>query len=195
MGLSSLPLPDPVVRLAVESDRADLDRLLRGARAELDGRKGAWLWERANARWPSIESAVSEVLTPPWIVAVGTFDEAIVGLCLGVIDVMHSDGSIGVVHGLYVEPDGRAVSVGDALIGWMVETFRAADCVGVDAWALPGERDTKNFYEAHAFSARLITVHHSFIGPTHVSRTDAIRAGMVASEGSEEPDSGDEDQT
>ncbi len=183
MGLSSLPVPDPVVRAATIADRPELDRLLRAARAELDGRKGAWLWERANARWPSIETALDDMLGDglgdPWIVGIGTIDDVAVGFCVGVVDNLHRDGRLGVVHGLYVEPDGRSISVGDFLIEWIIESFRTANCIGVDAWALPGERDTKNFYEAHAFSARLITVHHSFIGPTHVSRTDAIRAGMA----------------
>jgi GNAT superfamily N-acetyltransferase len=180
VGLARLPVPDPIVRRATQADVSELGRLLQVARAELEGRKGAWLWERANARWASVDDAVVALVQDPWIALVGTIDDVIVGVAIGVIDTLHRDGTVGVVHGLFVESEARSVSVGDELIAGLVEMFRSAGCVGVDAWALPGERDTKNFYEAHGFSARLITVHHSLIGPTHVSRTELLRAGIDA---------------
>ena len=34
-------------------------------------------------------------------------------------------------------------------------------CIGVDSLALPGDRDTKNFFETHGLVARAITVHRT----------------------------------
>ena len=43
----------------------------------------------------------------------------------------------------------------DSLISWL----GAKGCRAVDAGALPGQRETKNFFEAAGFKARLITMH------------------------------------
>jgi hypothetical protein len=59
-----------------------------------------------------------------------------------------------------------------------IDRFRVLGCVGVDSWSLPGERETKNFYEAHGFTARSINVHHSFLEPKHVSRTETLRQNL-----------------
>lgn len=41
----------------------------------------------------------------------------------------------------------------------------AAGCLGIDALALPGNRETKNFFEASGLTARAIVVHRSLGGP------------------------------
>jgi GNAT superfamily N-acetyltransferase len=203
MAPTGTDLPDPVVRRATSADVSELQRLLTLADNELTGRKGAWLWARRDARFPSITDAATQLVEAPWITMLGTFDGAVVGFAFGIIEPLHQvnssgvdssgvdssqpTGPLGVIHGLYVETDGRDVSVGDALVLALLDEFRTAGCVGADAWALPGERETKNFYEAHGFSARSITVHHSFIGPTHESRTDAIRASMSDSDTADRP--------
>ena len=38
---------------------------------------------------------------------------------------------------------------------------RAAGCIGIDSLALPGDRATKNFFEAAGLIARAIVVHRS----------------------------------
>jgi hypothetical protein len=45
----------------------------------------------------------------------------------------------------------------DAVIAWCTER----GCTGIDAHALPGNRDTKNFFETFGFTARLLVVHRS----------------------------------
>ena len=44
----------------------------------------------------------------------------------------------------------------DAALAWC--TSRQA--TAVDAFALPGDRDTKNFFEMSGFTARLLVMHH-----------------------------------
>jgi GNAT superfamily N-acetyltransferase len=176
MGLASLPVPDPLVRRAIAHDHDELVRLFEAAGIELTGRKGAWLQERIDAPWADVAEAVALVLTDDWVSVVGTIDDVVVGVAVGRVRAMHRDGSVGQVEALYVEPDGRGIGVGDALLLEMMSIFKDRGCIGVDAWALPGERETKNFYEAHGFSARVLTVHHSFIGPMHESRTAGLRS-------------------
>ena len=93
-------------------------------------------------------------------VLVGTIDDAVVGLAVGHLDDV-GEALLGVVDGCYVEPEARGVGVGRALLEGMVSWFAASSCRGVDATALPGDRRTKNFFEAGGFKARLLTLHHT----------------------------------
>jgi GNAT superfamily N-acetyltransferase len=91
-------------------------------------------------------------------VLVGLLDDAVVGLALGLTEAV-GDISIGVIEGLYVEPQGRGVGVGASLLESLMSWFAASHCRGVDSSALPGDRGVKNFFEAAGFKARLITMH------------------------------------
>jgi GNAT superfamily N-acetyltransferase len=93
-------------------------------------------------------------------VVVGTIDDAVVGLAIGRVDEV-GESAIGVVDALYVEVEARKVGVGSALLERLVEWFVASGCRGVDAAALPGDRDVKNFFESSGFKARLITMHRA----------------------------------
>jgi ribosomal protein S18 acetylase RimI-like enzyme len=93
-------------------------------------------------------------------VLVGTIDETVVGFAVGHVDDV-GEANLGVVDGCYVEPDARGVGVGRALLDDLVTFFMASACRGIDATALPGDRRTKNFFEAAGFKARLLTLHQS----------------------------------
>jgi len=54
----------------------------------------------------------------------------------------------------------RRVGVGTAMLETLTAFMTGANCRGIDVAALPGDRDTKNFYEAAGFKARLLTLHH-----------------------------------
>jgi len=69
-------------------------------------------------------------------------------------------GRLGVVEALYVDPDCRAVGVGEAMMALALDWFASLGCVGVDAIALPGARATKNFFEESGFTSRLLVMHH-----------------------------------
>jgi len=93
-------------------------------------------------------------------VLVGTVDDSVVGLAIGHIDAV-GEATVGVVDGCYVEPGARGVGVGRALLDAVVAWLTAAGCRGIDASALPGDRETKNLLEASGFKARLITLHRT----------------------------------
>ena len=56
-------------------------------------------------------------------------------------------------------PRARGVGVGYELMRACVEIARRAGCVGIDARALPGDRETKNFFESFGLVARSLVVH------------------------------------
>ncbi|HUR48671.1 MAG TPA: GNAT family N-acetyltransferase [Acidimicrobiales bacterium] len=94
----------------------------------------------------------------------GTIDDTVVGYAVAAIEEARADVRLARIEALFVEQEARGVGVGAALMSVILEWSAENGCTGVDAWALPGDRSTKNFFEGSGFSARLLTMHHSF-GP------------------------------
>ena len=90
---------------------------------------------------------------------VGTIDDAIIGYAHVSVDTLDDGARLGVVHAIYVEAEGREVGLGEALLDTVIGWCAEHDCVGIDAHALPGNRQTKNFFETFGFTARLLVVH------------------------------------
>lgn len=63
------------------------------------------------------------------------------------------------VHELFVFPDARGVGVGAMLLAEIMRFGRSHGCTGIDARALPGDRNTKNFFESFGLVARSLAVH------------------------------------
>ncbi len=82
-----------------------------------------------------------------------------VGYAVAGLETLRSGEVLGVVTDLFVEPEARAVGVGEELIEHLLGWCRTHGCIGVDAMALPGNRDTKNFFETFGFTARALIVH------------------------------------
>jgi GNAT superfamily N-acetyltransferase len=177
VGVSGVPEPIVAVRATQPGDLTVVTQLFEAASEELKGHKGAWLWERADAPFAS-KTVAAEVLCGAepdplgrvWTSLVGLVDEQVFAIGAGFLVHLTDGGTLGSIRVMYVGEGARSVGVGDLLIVGLAEHYRDIGCVGVDAWALPGERETKNFYEAHGFSARVLTVHQSFIGKMHDAR-------------------------
>lgn len=95
------------------------------------------------------------------LVLVGT----VLGVPVGVVVARHevvSDKRLALIEELYTEPEARGVGVGRRLIQAVELWARATGCIGIESMALPGDRDTKNFFEAAGLIARAIVVHRSF---------------------------------
>lgn len=91
-------------------------------------------------------------------VVVGTFDDVV----LGVASVLYEDRPAGRqarLEAFVVDPGARSVAIGEAMMRLVQDQARAQGCIGLDAYALPGDRDTKNFFESFGLKARLLVVH------------------------------------
>ena len=148
-------------RPASAADIPRIVELARLVRTELSAMRGGELWAEREA-WPEpLDDAYGALLNrDDAFLVVGSIDDVIVGFGAVVIETLRSGAHLGVITDLFVEDEARAVGVGEAMIDGLVAHCRARDCLGIDARALPGHRATKNFFEAHGFTARALVMHH-----------------------------------
>jgi GNAT superfamily N-acetyltransferase len=62
------------------------------------------------------------------------------------------------VDGFFVRPELRGVGIGHELFEALLGALPGLGCDRVDAVALPGDRATKNFFEAHGLVTRALVV-------------------------------------
>ena len=149
-------------RPATEEDLPRLVELCREALAELGAqeRGGAMLLAHEARSEPVDRSLAVAVADPGCAVVVGTIDGVVVGYATGRTERLRDGTLLGVIDELFVEEGCRAVGVGEAMMQALLTWFREQGCHAVDAMALPGAREAKNFFERSGFTARLIVMHH-----------------------------------
>lgn len=143
-------------RPATATDLGDLERLAAASRAEVAGRRGGDLWVRREARRPPLADLLDD---PAARVVVGTLDGVTTGYGLLRIETLDAPPPLARITELYVEPAARAVGVGEVIVQALHAAAVSAGCGGIDAFALPGDRTAKNFFETHGFVARLLVMH------------------------------------
>jgi GNAT superfamily N-acetyltransferase len=151
------------VRPATSDDLETLAALARAGIAELAGTKGGTVWARREGRVEpldqSLTSALDESERGDGLVLVGTIDDVGVGYAVASIERVADGGQLARLTDLYVEPDAREVGVGELLLDTVLRWAEERGCFGIDSIVLPGNRETKNFFEAAGMVARAIIVH------------------------------------
>jgi GNAT superfamily N-acetyltransferase len=148
-------------RAALPSDLPVLVTLARLLRAEMADQRGGALWTTREARPEPHEETLESLLgRDDAAVVVGTIDGTIVGFGTVEIETLRDGTLLGVIGDLFVEREARAVGVGESIAEMIVAFCAAAGCLGIDAYALPGARDAKNFFERSGFTARALVMHH-----------------------------------
>lgn len=89
---------------------------------------------------------------------VGTIGPVVVGALRAAVDLDSGGAKICTITFLGVEPAARGVGVGRALLASARDWATGQGASALDSSALPGDRSTKNFFEAHGMVARLILV-------------------------------------
>jgi GNAT superfamily N-acetyltransferase len=152
--------PEEAARTATGADIPQVAALAVAATAEKLGQKGGALWARREGRPAPQEATLRSALDrPDHEVAVGTLDGVVVGYGVVRAETLLDGGRLGVIEDIYVDPGARAVGVGETLMNHLIDWCRARGCFGVDSLALPGDRDTKNFFESFGLVARANVVH------------------------------------
>ena len=147
-------------RPASDDDLPRLAELARAAIEELRPTKGGEVWARREARRePLDESLAADLAHQGTLVLAGTIDEVVVGYAVATTETLADGSVLARVTDLYAEPDAREVGVGEALLEAIVKWSTERHCVGIDSLVLPGNRETKNFFESFGLVARAIVVH------------------------------------
>lgn len=147
-------------RLACVDDVPRLAELAREAMAELEPLRGGTVWLAREARVEPVEQGLEAAMAAEDArVVAGTFDGVVVGYAVAYTEEMARGGRLGIVRDIFVEPEARGVGVGEAMMDDLVAWCRERGCVGIDSMALPGARETKNFFEDSGFTARQLVMH------------------------------------
>lgn len=157
-------------RVGSTHDREAIAAIAEEVRAELAPlRGGAVLLARHGPSEPILPETGRPNAEPPEIAGVagatfvGTIDDVAVGYAMVAIEVLHDGSRLGVIHEFAVLFGARGVGVGEAILDLVVAFCRERDCRGIDSFALPGTRETKNFFETFGFTARLLVVHSNLL--------------------------------
>ena len=149
-------------RVATDAELARVAELARELRSELRGERGGALWETREARPEPFDDALAELSSrDDALVVVGTTEDVVVGYGIARWEPLRDGTRLGVIDEIYVEPEARGVGVGELVIDRLVAFCVDAGCLGVDATALPGHRQAKNFFERAGFTARSLVMHRS----------------------------------
>jgi GNAT superfamily N-acetyltransferase len=143
-------------RPATAEDDAAVAALFRAATEELRAEKGGEVWARQRGRDAGF------VAPADGVVLVGTIDDVVVGYTVVRAEALPDGGQLAVIDDIYVEDGAREVGVGEAMLDAAIAWARERGSIGVDSVALPGMRETKNFFEAAGLVARAIVVHKRF---------------------------------
>ena len=122
-------------------------------RVALDHRGGEALVAATAAGEPGREGGDAAVLR-----LVGTIGPVVVGALDAVVAPDGTGARVATITFIGVEPAARGVGVGRALLRGARDWAVTEGATELDAVALPGDRSTKNFFEAHGLVARLIVV-------------------------------------
>ncbi len=156
---------------AREANRGDVPAvvvLARQAIAELTPNRGGSVWSRHEARAEPVDRSIAAAINgsdPGVQVIVGTVHGTVVGYGITHLEILHDARPLAVITDLYVDPEARAIGIGEAMMDLIVVWARSVHAVGIDALALPGDRHTKNFFETFGLKARAIVVHRSLEDP------------------------------
>ncbi len=147
-------------RRAEATDLVVVVDLQRAGRAELIEAKGGALWAAREARPQLDPQTFDELLAGDRsLVVVGQLDGVPFGYAVATIEVLGDGSSLAVLSDVFVEAPVRGVGIGEEMVDAVIAWATAAGCRGIDAIALPGTRDTKNFFERMGLVARAIVVH------------------------------------
>ncbi len=142
-------------RPAEATDLPVLVELARSARREQADHRGGPLLLARHCRPEPLDLAFADALADP---TTGLWAGCIDGVPVGYA-LVSADGDVAVIEELHVEAEARAVGVGEAMLDAIVAWADEIGCTGIDAFALPGARDTKNFFETFGLTARLLVLH------------------------------------
>jgi GNAT superfamily N-acetyltransferase len=157
-------------RLATVDDLPLIEAVSDRRRAEIDGERGAEGFLRREAGPVPVADEIKPRLSDgSALVVVGCYDEVVFGYGYALLEDQLDGSRLARLVHFVVDAEARKAGIGEAMMNLLLELAAAERCVGIDSLALPGDRDTKNFFESFGLKARLLTVHR-VLDPGDVER-------------------------
>lgn len=151
-------------RDATAADVPIIEEINARYRREIDGERGAAIFvEREAGSAPVGDRVAAAIDDPGSFVVVGTYDDVVFGYGMATVEKLLDGSSLARLSDFVVDAEARKAGIGEAMMNHLVELATEAGCVGIDSVALPGDRNTKNFFESFGLKARLLTVHRSLV--------------------------------
>jgi ribosomal protein S18 acetylase RimI-like enzyme len=155
-----------MARAATAADLAVVAQLFTDASATVaTERGGAVFLHKEVLALPLVERLAGLLSDPARLVAVGVLEDAILGSALATVETLRDGTILARLEFLWVEPEAREVGLGEELLVLVRRWAQEAGATRLDAYALPGNREAKNFLEGAGFSARLIVMHRTLGEP------------------------------
>jgi ribosomal protein S18 acetylase RimI-like enzyme len=156
-----------IAQAAASGDLPAVAQLLADGSVALVAERGGAIFLNRETLAPPFEEQLSRMLADPAaLVAVGTLDDVIMGTALARVETLRGGATLARVEFLWVDPEAREVGLGGELMDLAKEWAHAAGASHIDAYALPGNREAKNFLETAGFSARLLVMHRKLGEPS-----------------------------
>ena len=147
-------------RLAREDDLAAVEWIGEAVTRPLPDKRGGPIFSHREIGFESPGERFRRAMASEnAICVVGTYDDVVFGYSVCFVESLDNGNKLGRLHDFAVFPDARDAGIGEAMMDIIVERLTEIGAVGVDAWALPGDRATKNFFESFGLKARLLTAH------------------------------------
>ncbi len=150
-------------RAAVPADLDAVDQVARRVEAAMVTQRGGDLLLAGEKGRGSVRERMARAIdaSDAWAI-VGCYDGVVLGWALAEVELLPDGRRVGVIEGIAVDPEARSAGIGEAMMDLVLAELEGAGCIGADSRALPGDRETKNFFESFGLKARLLTVHRSF---------------------------------
>lgn len=149
-------------RPATPDDFATITEIGERRRAEITGDRGAeGLLRREAGPVPVTDEIARHMHDNSALVVAGTYDDVVFGYGFAVLEPQLDGSLLARLNHFVVDAEARKSGIGEAMMNLLMELAAERGCVGIDSLALPGDRDTKNFFESFGLKARLLTVHRA----------------------------------
>ncbi len=154
-------MPGEAARLATVDDVDSIDRISGDVAAETAEKRGGPLFLRRESGGAAGARALALLGSDAGFGVIGSYDDVPFGYSLVEIETLDDGGRLARIDDLAVLSEARASGIGEAMMNLVLDEARARGCFGVDSRALPGDRETKNFFESFGLKARMLVVHRT----------------------------------